>query len=573
MVRSLRGTRYAEGASPTFLHAITERLPYTSFREAEFFYDHVTLDLCTPKEMALLGCNDRYYLLTRLLNRPDAVHPWLYERAREVESDPDGHLDLWARGHYKSTLITFAGIIQEVLIDPEIKIAIFSNNKKLAQPFLEQIQTEFEVNDVLKDFYPDVLWDEPEKQAPKWSKNDGLVVKRKSNPKEATIEAWGLIDGQPTGKHYDLMDFDDVITEKNVTNPDQIKKATEQIELADNLGTIEGSRKWYVGTRYSFADTYGAMLEREMASARIYPATANGKLDGEPVMFSEAVWAEKKKQQRSTIAAQLLINPLAGKENTFRTEWLRPYELLPYCMNVYILGDPSRGRNKTSDRTALVVIGIDTLGNKYLLEGYCHRMTLSQRWFALRRLWLKWNEIPGVQRVEVGYERYGQQSDDEYFEEQMRLKGPVFEIKEVAWTGERGRESKEYRVERMEPDFQQSRFFVPARVWHAGLNSDVRWSIENETWEILYEPNLGLSKLERRAKNNNESWRIRTPIRRRDEDKDLYDLTRIFFEEYRFFPFSPRDDLVDAMSRIYDMDPLAATMHEKTYQMANHPDA
>src|SRR6185503_18577552 len=105
-----------------------------------------------------LGKYDRFYLLTQILGRPDALHPWLYERCREVEACPDDMLDLWAREHYKSTIITFAGATQEIINDPEITIGIFSHTKPTARAFLLQLKTEFETNEYLKQLYPDIFY-------------------------------------------------------------------------------------------------------------------------------------------------------------------------------------------------------------------------------------------------------------------------------------------------------------------------------------------------------------------------------------------------------------------------------
>ena len=205
---------------------------------------------------------DLFFLLTIGLNRKDLVHPWLLARCKEVQSAPNGYLDLWARGHYKSTIITFALSIQDILSSHgdnphpkwggrEVTIGLFSCTKPIAKQFVGQIKREFETNTTLLDYFPDILWSDPNKEAPTWSLDSGLIVKRKSNPKEATIEAWGVVEGQPTSKHFFSLIYDDVVTIENVRSPGMIEKTTQAWELSLNLGTQDGITR-YIGTRYHY---------------------------------------------------------------------------------------------------------------------------------------------------------------------------------------------------------------------------------------------------------------------------------------------------------------------------------
>lgn len=515
--------------------AIRERLQAAAFDQLPTLWRLVE-DAHGAAGQAWLGRNDRYYLLTRLLHRPDAVHPWLYARCREVEASPDGHLDLWAREHYKSTIITFAGIIQEILRDPEITVCIFSHTKPVARKFMLQIKAELETNADLKRIYPDVLWSAPHKEAPKWSEEKGLVVKRRNNPKEATLEAHGLVDGQPTGAHFRLRVYDDVVTKESVSTPDQVAKTTDAWSLSDNLGAVtrlpsgrEVMRTWHIGTRYSYADTYQHILDEKILVPRIFPATDDGTIRGAPVFLSADVWAHKLKTQlESTIACQQLQNPVAGTQAMFRKEHLRFAEVRPRTLNIYIMCDPAGSKKKGSDRTAMAVIGVDAALNKYLLDGYCHRMNLKERWAAFSGLRRKWMIRPGVQGVFMGYEKYGMQSDIEHFETQMELTGDAFLIRELNWTKE-GSDSKMDRIQRLYPDFASGKFWLPA---------------------VLPEE----SKAQRRMRAQGEADRIFTPTRQRNEAGVIYSLSKMLIEEYLVYPFAPHDDFLDVCARIYDME-------------------
>lgn len=529
------------GDLPLDVYEELQRTPYVGVLDA---WTDVLKAGYTP---AALGRADRFYLLTVLLHRPDADDPWLYARCREVEANPDGHIDLWAREHYKSTIITFAGVIQEVLRDPEITVCIFSHTRPVANKFLNHIKIEFEYNVDLQQAYPDVLYAAPHNEAKLWSLEKGITVKRRSNPKEATIEASGLVDSMPTGSHFQLRVYDDVVTLKSVSTPEQVKKTTEAYELSNNLGARGPDglmREWMIGTRYSFADTYQHILDKQTLVPRIYAATDDGTRQGRPVFLSPAALREKlEKQSTAIFAAQQLQNPAAGNEAMFQIEWLKFETLRPQTLNVYVMVDPAGSKKKSSDNTAMAVVGIDSARNKWLLDGYHHKMGLKERWDRIKELRTKWMRERGVQNVYVGYESYGIPDALDYFEERMEVERDAFPITVLQWPRQEAG-SKNDRVMRLEPDFRNGKWRLAKMV-----TSDVDERGQKVKRRQVY------SSDQLAAKASGKGHLVFQPSRRVDHAGNIYSINKNFIDEYTLFPFAKHDDFIDALSRIYDMDP------------------
>jgi hypothetical protein len=445
---------------------------------------------------------------------------------------------------HNSTIITFAGCIQEILRDPEITIGIFSHTKPIAKAFLIQIKNEFEGNEELRETYPEIFWENPQKQSPAWSEDKGITVRRKSNPKESTIEAHGLVDGQPTSKHFRLLVYDDVVTRESVGTPEQIKKTTESWELSDNLGAGDMRRKWHIGTRYSYADTYEEIMKRKAVIPRVHPATKDGSIDGEPVLLSKEAWLKRVQDQgEATIACQMLQNPLAGTQRMFNVENLGVYEVRPEIMNVYVMVDPARSKKKDSANTAVIVVGMDYASNKYVLDGFNHKMDLRERWIRTAQMYHKWKRAPGVRHIKVGYESFGAQADLDYFKEQMMKpnEGGHFEIEELEWPRE-GDGSKVDRVQRLGPDIRARKVFLP-------YPTDPK----------------RLTSTQQKFANTGYAFRIAQPIRRVNEAEQVYNLADDLRVQIHFFPYGTKKDLVDALSRIYDLEPKPPVYQEMGY--------
>jgi len=225
-------------------------------------------------------------------------------------------------------------------------------------------------------------------------------------------------------------------------------------------------------------------------------------------------------------------------DGMFKRDWLKFADIRPATLNVYVMVDPASSKRKGSDNTAMAVIGVDAARNKYLLDGFCHKMNLRERWLALRGLRRKWMAAAGIQGVFCGYERYGMRSDLDYIEEQMELDRDSFDLKELNWAQDSA-QSKPDRVQRLVPDFFQGKFYLAAAV----------------TREVdgLRVPAESAAQLKMRAEG--APYRILKPVKAKDHEGNVYALNAKFLNEYLNFP-SPSfpDDFIDACSRIYDMD-------------------
>lgn len=447
---------------------------------------------------------------------------WIWQRCREVQQAPNGQLDLWSREHYKSTVITFGGTIQDVLSshgdDPvpewkgrESTTGIFSHTRPIAKGFLRQIKQEFEGNELLKWLFPDVLWANPRKEAPKWSEDDGIVVKRKSNPKESTVEAWGLVDGQPTSKHFFVLNYDDVVTRESVYTPEMIAKTTEALELSYNLGS-EGGCKRFAGTRYHFNDSYKTVMDRGTAKPRIHPATDDGTFDGTPVLWTREHLAEKRRDMGPyTAACQLMQNPKADEVQGFREDWIRYYtgvaDDAARFTNRYILVDAANGKRPSNDYTSMWVLGLGRDRNYYVLDMVRDRLNLTQRADTLMRLHRKWRPM------EVRYEKYGMMADTDHIATVQGKENYRFDLVEVG-----GNIPKTDRIKRLIPLFEQRKIYFPVS-YH-------RTDYQGVTRDLV---------------------------------KDFVE------EEFKAFPVGLHDDMLDSLARIaepdlsvsWPMDPLA----------------
>jgi predicted phage terminase large subunit-like protein len=207
--------------------------------------------------------------------------------------------------------------------------------------------------------------------------------------------------------------------------------------------------------------------------------------------------AEKRRDMGPYVfGCQMLQDPKADETQGFKEDWLRfyPGTVNHQMMNKIILVDPANEKKATSDYTSAWVLGLNSDGKIYVLDIVRDRLNLTERTTMLFKLHQHY------QPMQVGYERYGMQSDIEHIKSEMQRRTYMFEITELG-----GPMPKLDRIRRLIPKFEQGNIVLPEKF-------------------------------------------IRTTYEGKAED-----LVQIFIEsEFKAFPVASHDDMLDALARLAD---------------------
>jgi hypothetical protein len=405
--------------------------------------------------------NDLFFIVLFVMGIEKANHPFVVNMCRTVQEGPRSNtLDIWARAHYKSTIITQAETIQYELKNPNHCTGIFAYSRPAAKKFLRGIKVLLESSDLLKWCFPDILYGKPESESPKWSEDDGLVLKRSSSSRgESSVEAWGLTEGMPTGRHFERCVFDDLETEDIRESPDMLDKVFSKFEMAGNLGTFSDSDVTRViGTYYSHFGPNVRIRDKKMPNGdnvyklRLVPGSNDGTRDGKPVLMDLGAWEKEKTGMHFN--SQQLCDPTPTTDIKLDFNCLKPIEpkFIPRTIHKFMVLDQAGGDEtdkQSKDMWSYGVIGIEPIlddigqSNVYLLDIEADQMSHSEGIDGVVRMYLRNGIIQ-----QMGVEKVGLSTTEIHIANALRTKGRrlSLEAKNLVLLKPAGR-SKNMRVE------------------------------------------------------------------------------------------------------------------------------
>lgn len=404
-----------------------------------YLADAKQVGMTNEAALAALFKHSLWFLIYFGMRVSIANDAWWVKACLDVQNGPKTNtLDLWARGHGKTTIITQGETIRQLLNDPEQTIGIFSYSRPAALSIMRGIKSILENAALLKACFPDVLYQDPRTEADKWSETDGLIVKRKGFFKEASLEAWGLVEGMPTGKHFSGRIYDDVETADLVNSPEVMSKLKDTFDMSQNLGTMNGWHK-VIGTTYHHEGLLNTLRHRvttdgkHIYTTRVKPATVDGTPNGASAYLPEESLAELRINRQMFYSQQLLDPTPQGTQKLDASLLVEcsPAEL-PKNLFKFMTVDPAgerRSDKRQGDSWALVVCGIepfrDDVGASrvFILDAMAEPMTEAEALDNVARMYLR----NGMIR-QLGIEKVGISTAEIHIAKHLHAKGKAISL-------------------------------------------------------------------------------------------------------------------------------------------------
>lgn len=295
---------------------------------------------------------------------------------------------LMPRNWLKSYIITVGWTIQRMMrnwLEGKRETIIISNATiDNAKEFLARIKYNFQYNDFFRYCLSSINKDlarqlsDPENEAERWTKDEIQI-------NGCRIETGG-VEGNLVSRHYKIMINDDLVNWDNSRTKDQLLKTKDWWRLARSLLLPDGI-EFIIGTRWSFDDIYGHVIDRFLNPGRDYhkgkPIVELHKEhfhlfqvdcwgDTEklcdstfPIMFPDEKLNQLKKEQENEFYGQYRNDPMAKGRHKFLPEYFSYYVLsdIPRIVNTVMLLDVTDKEKVKSDYTGMVIadIGVDKI--------------------------------------------------------------------------------------------------------------------------------------------------------------------------------------------------------------------
>jgi predicted phage terminase large subunit-like protein len=324
---------------------------------------------------------------TSILPNPPELHN--LEERKDFDPTKNLLLLLMPRGTFKSSVVTIGFSLQYVLNDPDARILIDSETFSKSKAFLREIIGHLTGNEKYREVFKaihGVYPFETKSKAKLWTDSEIILSCRKRDRKEPTFSCAG-IDVTKNGMHYDLIICDDLHSEKNVTNRDQIRQVVDHYRLAFSL-LDPGKPMIVIGTRWHELDLYQHIIDYESVDFNILIKSAykkDGSLFFPEVLTEKELDKIKRRQGVSIFSKQYLNEPVSDENATFKRDYMirKPWsEVVGRPMNWYLSGDPSyydpRGTTSYGDYASLVLVGMDYKKDLYIRHIVRRKMSYSE---------------------------------------------------------------------------------------------------------------------------------------------------------------------------------------------------